>query len=64
MIVRTQTEHEKINARDYPGTRQLCIACDAPTERCEEDAIYTEDGQGPLCEHCYNGTGLPEYLKR
>lgn len=56
MIARTQAEHAAVNAREYPGTRQLCTTCDAPTERCEEDAIYTDDGQGPMCLDCYHET--------
>ena len=56
MIARHQHEHETINAREYPGTRQLCETCGEPTERCEEDAIYTEDGEGPLCLDCYHKT--------
>lgn len=47
----TQDEHARINAREYPGTRQLCVECDDPTERCEEDARYVGD-YGPLCEAC------------
>jgi hypothetical protein len=50
-----QFEHERINAKEYPGTRQLCVFCEEPTERCEDDAIYTEEGKGPLCEECYKG---------
>jgi hypothetical protein len=61
MSARHQSEHEAINAREYPGTRQLCVLCDQPTERCEEDSIHTEAGQGPLCEECYHKT--PEYLR-
>jgi MinD superfamily P-loop ATPase len=60
MIARHQHEHEAINAREYPGTRQLCAVCDEPTERCEEDAIYTEEGEGPLCVECWHKT--PEYI--
>lgn len=49
-----QGVHEAINARHYPGTRQLCFLCNEPTGRCEEDAIYTEDGErGPFCEDCW-----------
>ncbi|MEI6258521.1 MAG: hypothetical protein WCR46_01275 [Deltaproteobacteria bacterium] len=50
-----QDEHESWNAENYPGTLQLCIDCDEPTGRCEEDGIYIddEDGYGPLCEECY-----------
>ena len=59
MIARHQDEHERINAREYPGTRQLCVRCEQPTERCEEDAIHTEDGDGPFCVECWHMT--PEY---
>lgn len=51
----TQREHKQWNATHYPGTRQLCCECHAPTGRCEEDAIYTDDGLGPLCETCLMG---------
>ena len=44
----------------YPGARQLCATCDEPTERCEEDGIYTEDGEGPLCVECWHKT--PEWI--
>jgi len=53
MTARTQCEHEAINAKEYPGTRQLCSVCDEPTGRCEEDSFYTEDGKGPMCENCF-----------
>jgi hypothetical protein len=52
--------HERWNANNYPGTRQLCETCGEPTERCEDDAIYTDDGDGPLCVECYHLS--PEYL--
>jgi len=54
----TQGEHALINAREYPGTRQLCVQCDQPTGRCEDDSIYLEpefehqSSLGPLCEEC------------
>lgn len=51
-----QSEHERWNAEHYPGTRQLCSQCDQPTGRCEEDSIYTEDGNGPLCPECWHET--------
>lgn len=60
MVARTQDEHRAINAREYPGTRQLCVRCDAPTDRCEDDAIYTEAGDGPLCPDCWHLD--PEWL--
>lgn len=46
-----QSEHERINSREYPGTRQLCITCSEPTGRCEEDGIFDIDGN-PYCESC------------
>ena len=60
MVVRTQREHEIINSKEYPGTRQICESCNEPTERCEEDAIYLEYGSGPLCVNCYHET--PEFM--
>ena len=54
MSVRTQKEHEQYNRLHYPGTRQLCVQCSEPTERCEEDAIYLDSGEGPLCPECYH----------
>lgn len=47
-----QDTHRSINSSNYPGTRQLCIVCDDPTGRCEDDAIEYE-GHSPLCENCY-----------
>jgi hypothetical protein len=47
-----QTTHEQINARHYPGTRQLCTRCDQPTGRCEDDSIYLDGWEGPVCEDC------------
>ncbi|WP_269473245.1 hypothetical protein [Kineobactrum salinum] len=32
---------------------QLCLDCDEPTGRCEEDEIHHND-EGPLCEGCYD----------
>jgi len=48
-----QYEHEKWNAKNYPGTRQLCTKCDEPTGRCEEDALLDEETGEPLCEDCW-----------
>lgn len=55
-----QHEHEAWNARVYPGTRQLCVKCEQPTGRCEDDTLHGE--QGPLCEDCYvaNPPATPE----
>lgn len=47
----TQSEHERWNASNYPGTRQLCSVCEDPTGRCEEDAMLSKDGE-PLCVEC------------
>jgi hypothetical protein len=49
----TQVEHKNWNSKNYPGTRQLCLVCESPTERCEEDDLRLEDGYGPLCDDCY-----------
>ncbi len=62
MVAYTQDKHQKINAREYPGTRQLCCKCEEPTERCEEDSIYIED-DGPLCEVCYDNLILISNLE-
>ena len=48
----SQSAHEQWNARQYPGTRQLCSECDAPTGRCEDDTLSHEES-GPLCEDCW-----------
>ena len=46
-------EHGAWNDSNYPGTRQLCIDCEEPTGRCEEDSIYIgEEDHGPVCENC------------
>jgi len=65
MKARSQSEHERINAREYPGTRQLCVECDEPTGRCEDDSLEVEienyhwghictHWHGPLCPACYD----------
>ena len=48
----SQSEHERWNAANYPGTLQLCSVCSEPTGRCEEDEILSADGD-PLCETCW-----------
>lgn len=48
-----QSEHERWNATNYPGTRQLCSLCDQPTGRCEEDSIYLDEDSDPVCESCW-----------
>lgn len=46
-----QRVHARWNAARYPGTRQLCIICEQPTGRCEEDAMFIGE-IGPICELC------------
>ena len=56
----SQCEHNRINSGEYPGTRQLCVVCNEPTGRCEEDSIFLEPTYGnqapvgPLCECCFD----------
>lgn len=52
MKSRTQSEHERINRREYPGTRQMCVACDEPTGRCESDGIWSDALEGWVCPEC------------
>jgi len=47
-----QSDHEAWNAINYFGTRQICVRCQEPTGRCEEDSIYADE-EGPLCPECY-----------
>jgi len=49
----TQREHEDWNSHNWPGTLQLCVVCEQPTGRCEEDEIVNALGQ-PICEECSN----------
>jgi len=49
----TQSEHDTWNAQSYPGTRQLCVKCDDPTGRCEDDSLFLDDSVGPLCPECW-----------
>lgn len=55
----TQDQHEAINARQYPGTRQLCVECDSPTGRCEDDSMFVGP-LGPLCEECFEHFREPQ----
>ena len=54
-----QSEHEQWNARNYPGTRQLCSKCGDATGRCEDDTIWSADDQ-PLCESCGLIDNIPQ----
>lgn len=55
----SQSEHEAWNAKHYPGTRQLCEKCGCETGRCEDDSIYSDDGEGPLCVECWTAIAEP-----
>lgn len=35
------------------GDTQLCSLCDEPVRRCEDDSIYLDDRDEPICEECY-----------
>jgi hypothetical protein len=54
-----QNDHERWNTRNYPGTLQLCVQCDSPTGRCEDDSLFLENSVpngsalGPLCPECF-----------
>ena len=45
--------NEYRNAKEDTGTRQLCVECGEPIERCEDDDLYVVE-IGPLCRECYN----------
>lgn len=47
-----QSEHAAWNAANYPGTLQMCVECDEPTGRCEDDELLNDDGE-PLCPDCW-----------
>ena len=55
----TQSDHERWNSFNYPGTRQLCGICSEPTGNCEEDSIMHDDGF-PVCESCNDLPTKPE----
>lgn len=46
-----QGDHESWNAKNYPGTRQMCGICDEPTGHCEDDSTFDAEGR-PLCDDC------------
>jgi hypothetical protein len=56
-----QSEHEQWNSNNYPGTRQICVICGLPTGRCEDDTIWTVDGE-PICWDC--SQEHPELLEK
>ncbi len=50
----SQAEHARINAREYPGTRQICDHCGMPTNRTSEDGFWDgNDTSKPLCHDCW-----------
>ncbi|MFA5166750.1 MAG: hypothetical protein WC449_05695 [Candidatus Paceibacterota bacterium] len=55
----TQSEHEAWNSSNYPGTRQMCCMCGEPTELCEEDGIFDDNGES-YCLDCAIGQGILE----
>lgn len=50
----SQSAHKAWNRDHYPGTRQLCGLCGAPTGRCEDDSLYLSDGGDPVCPQCWD----------
>lgn len=52
----SQSEHNRWNARNYPGTRQMCSMCGQFTGRCEDDSLYADE-EGPLCDECFGDKG-------
>lgn len=50
-----QSTHALINARYFPGTRELCCSCGEPTGRAGagEDSLFNERDEGPFCEACW-----------
>jgi len=52
-----QNEHEEWNTKHYPGTLPLCSYCDQPTDRCEDNTIWSEDDE-PLCDDGYHKTNV------
>ena len=61
-----QSDHEAWNARNFPGTRQLCEECGVPTGRCEDDSLYGDEDHeiGPLCEDCWHTANNSSSLER
>ncbi len=49
-----QFQHDKINAVQFPGTRQICSVCGEPTDKCEEDGYFDSTGYA-YCEGCFIG---------
>ena len=49
IAILSRSEMDLRNWRD--GTDMTCSECDEPTGFCEEDGIWTEDGD-PLCSEC------------
>lgn len=50
-----QTTHARINAQHYPGTLEICDACDEPTGNAGagDGSLFTDEGEGPFCEACW-----------
>ena len=60
----SQSGHAKWNASHYPGTRQMCVECDNPTGRCEDDSLFAGDDEeiGPLCEECWQQYAAQRFI--
>jgi len=41
---------------------QTCTRCDAPTDKCEEDALLNAEGE-PLCEECFDNQPPPDPIE-
>lgn len=49
----SQDEHERWNAQNWPGTREICCKCGEATGRCEEESVSIDE-DGPVCDECYD----------
>ena len=56
----SQSQHESWNAKNHPGTRQLCALCGAPTGRDEDDGLYLSDDGDPVCPQCWEADDARE----
>lgn len=49
----SQAEHSAWDAYNYPGDLQICFSCEEPTNRCDEDDFWADNGDGPFCIDCW-----------
>lgn len=55
----TQSQHAAVNAR-YPGaTQEECDRCASDTGKAGrlDGSLYLPNGEGPLCDDCYDAAG-------